>query len=800
MPLIDLKTDLKSLKYGRDRLGGGSSGQPYIQTNINRPGANLIGNFDDGLVRGGAVGAAKASIVDTLRIGKFLTDFPKGPLFIVKQVGLQLSNPRLEAKQLRTDNPTRGGGLLRNVGNFIANIANKITNLVGPTRLYNLGINTLAQIPVNAFGGHFDRHGILPIQSDDTKYLAVAQYNNNEQSNRLIGYRNKFELGDLKLNASQDRRVINRINSLFSILGAVTGTKMPSIAVNPAQLTIANYFGGPNSVYGIGNTIIKRYDFTEDGSKITPAKEKQYNEEHLPEVKIQKTFDYAISTTTKSLLNKNEYDLPTDDTRSLYSAFDNIASDNDKHGTNTTNQANSYASASRNISNFLEASKNSNSKYGLGTFSVLSEVPATLYDKSPLQYYSNHSPISHEVTYSADIGLSSASIDLSGLDININQNAVAGILPTTSTSAKYTAIKRQVNSQYINKTYDNGNYILPTFTTEEVSINRGDSDYQYIGGNLLYKFDRTNDRDLNKDTLALIFNPLDPFTGLPLSTLRFLGYINEYTENYESGWSDVKYAGRAESFYIFNSFKRTLAVGFNVPCYNKEELIERHCALSELASVLAGKYEDDLLMGGIITRLKLGGYIDNQPGIITNLSFNPIQDSSWDLDQGLAFYLKVSFNFTVIHNFLPQYKDCGLRIAPPVVPDVVPEDLRPTPPVPTPTPPVTGGGGGGIASSSLAPFPKINMEMLRDNTQLKSISEKNIEYLGLKEAQLAALNRSTPRRQFQGFSDPSNFLGGGGGAVGGWEDDPKFKDKIIAKKQAIDKDPKLLLSTQKYYF
>ena len=79
----------------------------------------------------------------------------------------------------------------------------------------------------------------------------------------------------------------------------------------------------------------------------------------------------------KSLLNKNEYQspakkLPTDNT----SFLNYVASDNDKHGTNTTNQAISYTSASRNIENFLEASKNSNSKYGLETFSVLSKVPA----------------------------------------------------------------------------------------------------------------------------------------------------------------------------------------------------------------------------------------------------------------------------------------------------------------------------------------------------------------------------------------------------------------------------------------
>jgi hypothetical protein len=34
MPLLDLKTDLKSLRFGKDRKGGGNSGQPYIQTGI----------------------------------------------------------------------------------------------------------------------------------------------------------------------------------------------------------------------------------------------------------------------------------------------------------------------------------------------------------------------------------------------------------------------------------------------------------------------------------------------------------------------------------------------------------------------------------------------------------------------------------------------------------------------------------------------------------------------------------------------------------------------------------------------
>lgn len=97
MPLINLQTNLKSLRYGADRQGGGDSGLPYIQTNIER--ANPGIKFDDGLVRGGTVNAAVAGIIDTSRIFKFLKDPPKGPLFIVKQVGLQLSNPRLEDRK-----------------------------------------------------------------------------------------------------------------------------------------------------------------------------------------------------------------------------------------------------------------------------------------------------------------------------------------------------------------------------------------------------------------------------------------------------------------------------------------------------------------------------------------------------------------------------------------------------------------------------------------------------------------------------------------------------------------------------
>jgi hypothetical protein len=273
MPLLDLKTDLKSIKYGHDRAGGGSSGQPYIKTDINTvdKGINRLrfGNFDDGLVRGGVIGMLNSSITDTLRIGKFLTDTPKGPLFIVKQVGLQLSNPRLESKEVKVDRSTKGGSFVTNAINFISNVAGKIENAVGPTRIYNLGINTLAQVPLNGIGGHVVRHGFLPVSDPSKYYSAVATHNNENGTNRLELLTAKFQLGDKKTNLTISKDKIKLLNAITNVVGKLTGITVP--ALKPTQLTISNYIGGPSSVYGIGNTLISRTTFTEDKFKVDLA-------------------------------------------------------------------------------------------------------------------------------------------------------------------------------------------------------------------------------------------------------------------------------------------------------------------------------------------------------------------------------------------------------------------------------------------------------------------------------------------------------------------------------------------------
>ena len=226
MPLIDLKSDLTNLKFGNDRPGGGNSGLPYIKTYLPQNDSALQNlSFDAGKysidfpVRGGAK-AVTDRVTDTVRITKFFGDLQRGPFFIAKQVGLQLSNPRTEVGTVLGDTP--------------------YTQVYVPT-------NTLAQVAVEGSGVHFDRAGISPVTPPTDKYYTII--------------RNQF----IPANQNSNK---NRLLALYT-----TKINPQSIVIDPAYIknlgidvtntnNLFKYNNGPGSFYGIGNTIIPRVDTT----------------------------------------------------------------------------------------------------------------------------------------------------------------------------------------------------------------------------------------------------------------------------------------------------------------------------------------------------------------------------------------------------------------------------------------------------------------------------------------------------------------------------------------------------------
>jgi hypothetical protein len=248
MALISRNTDLKSLRYGKDRVGGGASNQPYIKSSIpeNRNQLDRSGGVDF-LLRGGTLTPSRAA-ADVSRLTKMFLDFksPNGVLFTAKQNLLS-----------RTGVKTQASGIL-NEGIYL------------PT-------STILQAGGNAFGIHLNKQGLNPFRDtspDNTTgslfglrdplglnvYAQVIKSNQDKKGNRLV------QLANRKLNVSvNDTTAPTSFSPLGAIIGVVSNilSTSPQISSNPNE--ILNYGGGPGSILGVGKTSIKRYSFTDEG-------------------------------------------------------------------------------------------------------------------------------------------------------------------------------------------------------------------------------------------------------------------------------------------------------------------------------------------------------------------------------------------------------------------------------------------------------------------------------------------------------------------------------------------------------
>jgi len=539
--LVKLKTDLKSLKYGHDRQGDGNSGQPYITAPI--PNRLSTSSSDDGFIRGGWTLANKASKEDSLRIKKFFNDKPKGPLFIKRQIGLQLTNPKLETRTVNLN----GFGLLGGLLTLGFNAFNQL--LPGPTRIYNDGKNTLAQIPVNAFGTHFERHGLSPVQDDNTKYLAVAYNNNKNGNNRLLDLKKKL----IKPGISNPRSGNVILGTINAILGAVnvfnraigrgTNPLLPtSPLLQPQDLIIDRYGGGPGSVYGVGLTTIRRFDVTSNGFNLQPTQERV-----APGVP---TVDYS-----KDLGVSKDY----------FTA--NFGSD-------------AYLTEN-NISN------------GGRTLTTPSAV---------------------------------------------NYN-------TSNTVSKYLQLQKIIEEQSNNQRY-NVQGIL-----QQIKSSNNPNFKAYLNGKKT--MDLANRYDPN--ILSVVFRIINPFNQTE-DPIIFSSYIKGFRDTFDATWNEYNYAGRSESFYTYSKGKRNIGFSLDIPCFNKEQLVEKYRALGQLASTTAGAYNESGLLGGVIIKLNVGNHIKGEYAILNNLSYEIPDETSWDIDAKLAMLIRATFSFTIIQTKLPEYK------------------------------------------------------------------------------------------------------------------------------------------------
>jgi hypothetical protein len=215
MALRDLQTNLKSLRVDKDRPFGGSSGLPYIKGGLPEDSpageylADLARYSSEGTVRGGLFSVV-SSATDSVRVSRFLNDFPKGLLFTSKQIGLQRSNPKIETG-------TRGDVL--------------------NTQVYS-NSNLLAQIALQGTGEHVPRPGF--------------------NTNDLLREENKYEKIVKNKTTNENRLVTLYNNKIAPASSKILPDNLEKLGISSLDNELFNYAGGPGSSYGDGDTFIPR--------------------------------------------------------------------------------------------------------------------------------------------------------------------------------------------------------------------------------------------------------------------------------------------------------------------------------------------------------------------------------------------------------------------------------------------------------------------------------------------------------------------------------------------------------------
>lgn len=222
--------DKRSLGYGE---GAGKfqfdTQPPYIIKDL--PGVeestngklDLVGEVTDNFVRGGAVTLATRAVKDVERLTKVLVS-PNGLSWVASQYALALTNPQ---------------------------------NVISPTnRLFNSlpapGSMTLATVGTGAAGIRFRKDGIV-----DVNFESGFNYDSTRGGRKYESSILEIVRGSgTDINSSEGVGDHNLLGTYYNVIGAQVGNQSGRFL---RQDLIKEYKGGAHSVFGIGDTEIKRY-------------------------------------------------------------------------------------------------------------------------------------------------------------------------------------------------------------------------------------------------------------------------------------------------------------------------------------------------------------------------------------------------------------------------------------------------------------------------------------------------------------------------------------------------------------
>jgi len=662
MGLINLQTDLKSLKFGKDKPGGGNSGQPFIQTpipdNQSDPSPLLT---NDTILRGG-IQAPQRALTDVKRLTKYLFNpkSPSGLLFIAKENLLSRTSPKTEASK----------GLAYVGGTLNA-------GLYSP-------LNTLAQAGVGYLGTRLNQKGI-----DPTGLVPILSLN-------------KYE-SVIKKQPLEDNRLINlfKENQIFSNNNS----------------NVLEYGGGPGSTLGVGKTRIRFAD-QRTGANNLLAKSDDTNKKYFYKggIKLHELDENSEINYTRYLGASNFQGL----TLSENNITDSGKIENSPYKNIGGNPNNIIIKKSSDIDGFSTKGFGVFKGFREGGYGV-EDKPDTLpgtYDKTNNINYLNFLGASNKYTFTPRAsddpfspGPSEETITLNDNNINSNGKLIdntfkeIGSNPIVSPDPDVVFNKSiqdvtpspKDDSTYTFSTYKKdrletlykGNSSFTTGINIENRVNLGDpgttkgsytEPLDKVNGSFIYTsnegYSGKDEGGVYNDLVSFRIGIIDPNNPSgELSYMNFRSYIDSFSDSYSADWKAQSYMGRGEKFYKYGGFDRSISMAFTVVAQSMGEMRGMYQKLNYLASSLAPTYTPQGYMAGNLCKMTVGDYIYEQYGFISSITYDVPQDSSWDLSLNpqnleisrndlnpdeLPFMIKVTgLKFTPIHNFRPEIATNG---------------------------------------------------------------------------------------------------------------------------------------------
>jgi hypothetical protein len=160
-----------------------------------------------------------------------------------------------------------------------------------------------------------------------------------------------------------------------------------------------------------------------------------------------------------------------------------------------------------------------------------------------------------------------------------------------------------------------------------------------------------------KDLIEFKIGIVNPESPTDVNYTRFRAYIDNFSDSYGSDWSKQTYMGRGEKFFKYNSFDRSISLGFTIVADNYTNLQTMYNQLNKLAASLAPTYTNQGYLAGNLHKLTVGDYVIDQYGILEGMTYEVTEESPWEITAGsqLPMYIRVTgIKFTPIHNFRPE--------------------------------------------------------------------------------------------------------------------------------------------------